>query len=65
MTPEELRRRRENDSMQLRKQKRENQFSKRRNLDHTQHDSIETDARLSEVCLFHSIQSLIILTGCY
>jgi hypothetical protein len=56
MTPEELRRRRENDSMQLRK---------RRNLDHTQHDSIETDTRLSEVCLFHSIQSLIILTGCY
>jgi len=52
MTPEELRRRRENDSMQLRKQKRENQFSKRRNLDHMQHDSIETDARLSEVCFF-------------
>lgn len=52
MTPEELRRRRENDSIALRKQKRDEQLSKRRNMDVTE----ETDQLSAEVRKFVRIE---------
>lgn len=52
MTPEELRRRRENDSIALRKQKRDEQLSKRRNMDVTE----ETDQLSAEVRKFVRVE---------